>query len=84
MSYMNIEEVILSYPVEDRVSIREWFSRKTVEHECDCMDSERVALVGDKDAESDFDKMRSCCGCDEDEIVAPSGAKYLVGCNYGH
>lgn len=84
MSYMGIEEIIASYPAEDRPVIEAWFARKAKEHEYDCMDCERVALLGDTAQVGRYEAAVGCCGSDDEEVVGPSGARYLVGCNYGH
>jgi len=72
------------YPAADCAVIEAWFSEKEEAFRYDCMDAERVALVGNEDEEEEYESTVSCCGRQDEEIVGPSGAKYLVGFNHGH
>jgi len=74
---------------EDRVhpddldAIKAWFD----DHPSDdpCRDNERVALVGDAEAEDQYDRQfdGGCCGFVDEEIEV-NGRRYRVGFNEGH
>ena len=51
-----------------------------------CIDNFRVALKGDPSDEDEYEKLvyEGCCGFYDDEIEAPSGNTYMIGCNFGH
>lgn len=51
----------------------------------ECVDSERVARIGNKSQMRRFVRSRTCCGSAEWEEVCPvDGKRYLLGLNFGH
>lgn len=53
--------------------------------EYECMDNFRAALVGDAEAEAEYDQIKEsgCCGR-YDQIVEVNGKSWHIGFNYGH
>lgn len=82
--FLDCDRAISFYDSRDRDALNNWFIAKGEEHKGDCMDSLRVAREDNEGEMKAFERMRSCCGSDEDRIVGVSGQVYVIGCNYGH
>lgn len=52
----------------------------------ECSDNTRIATVGNRDEEIEYDKasQSGCCGSVDVELVTADGVKFLYGFNYGH
>jgi hypothetical protein len=84
--YNAIAALVGVYPAEDLRALEVFFEEQEETGDYDNMDNVRVARSADVvqcgvywAAEND-----GCCGSFDDVFTAPSGAKYLVGFNYGH
>ena len=72
---------------EARLRAQKFLDKMIEDQELDCVDNERIALVGDMEQEAAYGETQAegCCGfLDELYIDSETGMTFMVGCNYGH
>lgn len=72
------------YGAADANFLGRFFDEQDREYEF--MDNVRACRTDDEQGRAEYERRMECgcCGSVDTEIVAPSGATYMVGFNYGH
>lgn len=83
---ITLEELVRRYNKEDGEFLYEMIQNMEYEIDDPCIDNHRVALKDDEDELRQYEEIKSegCCGFYDDEVEAPTGNVYLIGCNFGH